>query len=207
MAIIFDIVVVIIIALCTFIGYKQGLVKSAIKILSFFIAIVVALALYKPISNIIINKTPIDDNIKNTIIEKIKPEGVEKDEEIKIEDGNALDIIGNATSTTIETLAEAFTVKIIETVTLLLIYIIVKVALKFVSALTDIITKLPILKQVNKAGGTIYGIIKGVILIYTILTVVYLMAPLLNKTVTENINKSIITKTLYNNNLILNIIT
>ena len=71
----------------------------------------------------------------------------------------------------------------------------------------DIITKLPILKQVNKAGGTIYGIIKGVILIYTILTVVYLMAPLLNKTVTENINKSIITKTLYNNNLILNIIT
>lgn len=207
MAIIFDIVVVIIIALCTFIGYKQGLVKSAIKILSFFIAIVVALALYKPISNIIINKTPIDDNIKNTIIEKIKPEGVEKDEEIKLEDGNALDIIGNATSTTIETLAEAFTVKIIETVTLLLIYIIVKVALKFVSALTDIITKLPILKQVNKAGGTIYGIIKGVILIYTILTVVYLMAPLLNKTVTENINKSIITKTLYNNNLILNIIT
>ena len=199
MAIIFDIVVVIIIALCTFIGYKQGLVKSAIKILSFFIAIVVALALYKPISNIIINKTPIDDNIKNTIIEKIKPEGVEKDEEIKLEDGNALDII--------ETLAEAFTVKIIETVTLLLIYIIVKVALKFVSALTDIITKLPILKQVNKAGGTIYGIIKGVILIYTILTVVYLMAPLLNKTVTENINKSIITKTLYNNNLILNIIT
>ena len=56
MSIIFDIAVIAIIALCTFIGYKQGLVKSAIKILSFFIAIIVAVVLYRPISNLIINK-------------------------------------------------------------------------------------------------------------------------------------------------------
>lgn len=205
MPIIFDIAVIAIIALCTFIGYKQGLVKCAVKILSFFIAIIVAFALYKPVSSIIINNTSIDDNIKNTMIEKIKPEGVEKDQEISVENNVKLYIVENST-TTIEKIADAFALKLIETVTLLLIFIILKIALKFVSALTDLITKLPLLKQVNKLGGTIYGVIKGIALVYTILAVVYLIAPLLKNTVTEDIDKSIITKTLYNNNLILNIL-
>lgn len=206
MSIIFDVIVIAIIALCTFIGYKQGLVKSAIKILSFFIAIIVAFVLYKPVSMLIINKTSIDDSIKNTMIEKIKPDGIEQDEEISLDQSTPLSILDNATNTTIEEIADAFTIKLIETGALLVIFIAVKIALKFVTALTDLITKLPILKQVNKTGGIAYGIIKGVIIVYTILAVVYLVAPLLNKSVSENIDKSYITKTLYNNNIILKII-
>ena len=117
MWIIFDIVVIAIIALCTFIGYKQGLVKSAIKILSFFIAIIVALVLYKPVSGVIINNTPIDENIKNVMIEKITPEGVESDQEIDTENGLILKIKGEATNT-IEGIADTFTVKLIKTVVL-----------------------------------------------------------------------------------------
>lgn len=203
MSVVFDIGVIAIIALCTFIGYKQGLVKSAIKILSFFIAIILAFSLYKPVSKLIINNTSIDDNIKNVMIEKIKPAGMEKEQEVNLEDNIALKIMGEATNT-IEKVAETFTIKLIETVTLLLIFLIVKIALRFVTALTDLITKLPVLKQVNKLGGTVYGIIKGIILVYTILAVVYLITPLLRNNVAEDINKSIITKVLYNNNLILN---
>ena len=205
MWIIFDAAVVAIIALSTFIGYKQGLVKSAIKILSFFIAIIVALALYKPVSAIIIKVTPIDDNIKSVIIEKITPEGIEPNQEVEIQENVALKILDGATNT-IEQIADTFAIKLIETITILLIYIIVKIALKFVTALTDLITKLPLLKQVNKAGGIIYGLIKGIVLVYTILAIVYLASPLLSKTVSDNLNKSIVTKTLYNNNIILNII-
>ncbi len=206
MAIIFDFVIIVIIALFTFLGYKQGLVKSAIKILSFFIAIIVSLVLYKPLSNVIISNTSIDDNIKNAIIEKIKPEGIEKDEEITIEGNMNFDILKGTTSNTIEGIADVFTVKLIETITLLMIFIIIKIVLRFVSVLTDIITKIPLLKQVNKLGGLIYGVLRGVILVYTILLVVYLITPLLSKTVVESIDKSIITKALYNNNIILNIL-
>ena len=205
MWIIFDIVVIAIIALCTFIGYKQGLVKSAIKILAFFIAIIVALVLYKPVSGIIIKNTSIDDNIKNAIVEKITPDGIDKNQEVAVEDEISVKILGNAKNT-IEGIADTFAVKLVETVILLLVYIIIKIALKFVTALTDLITKLPLLKQINKAGGTIYGIAKGVVLIYTILAVVYLVTPLLSNTITENIEKSIITKTLYNNNIVLNVL-
>lgn len=205
MSIIFDIGVIAIIALCTFIGYKQGLVKSAIKILSFFIAIIVAFVLYKPVSSLVINNTSIDDNIKNIMIEKIKPENLDEDQEVELEDKVALEIMGEATNT-IEEIAEAFTIKLIETTVLLLIFIIVKIGLRFVTALTDLITKLPLLKQVNRLGGTIYGIIKGLFIVYTILTLVYLATPLLQDNITDSINKSIITKALYNNNLILNVI-
>lgn len=205
MSVVFDIGAIAIIALCTFIGYKQGLVKSAIKILSFFIAIIVAFSIYKPVSKLIINNTSIDDNIKNVMIEKIKPEGMEKEQEVDVGDNVALKIMGEATNT-IEEIAETFTTKLIETVTLLVIFLIVKIALRFVTVLTDLITKLPLLKQVNKLGGTIYGIVKGIILVYVILAVVYLITPLLQKNIVEDINKSIITKTLYNNNLILNTI-
>ena len=205
MWIVFDIAVIAIIALSTFIGYKQGLVKSAIKILSFFIAIVVALVLYKPVSSVIIKNTLIDDSIKNVIMEKITPDGMQANEEVSLKENVGIKIIESATNT-IEGIADAFAIKLVETITLLLIYIIVKIALKFISALSDLITKLPLLKQINKTGGIIYGIVKGVVLVYTILAVVYLISPLLNNTVSDNIDKSIITKTIYNNNIILNLI-
>lgn len=151
MWIIFDLLIVGIIALSTFIGYKQGVVKAAIKILSFFIAIIVALALYKPVSNVIVNNTSIDDSIKNTIIEKIKPEGIESSEEIAIENTLTNKIIGKANNT-IEEIANIFSIKLIETGVLLLLYIVIRISLKFISVLADLIAKLPILKQINKTG-------------------------------------------------------
>ena len=45
MSIVLDLIVILIIALFTFIGYKQGLIKTAIKITSFFIAMIIALIL------------------------------------------------------------------------------------------------------------------------------------------------------------------
>ena len=49
MAIIIDIVIVAIIALCLFLGYRRGLTGSLLKILSFVLAIVIAFILFKPV--------------------------------------------------------------------------------------------------------------------------------------------------------------
>lgn len=205
MFILVDLIVVGIIALFTFLGYKQGLVKAAIKILSFFIAIIVALLLYKPISNVIVKNTQIDENITNTIMEKITPEGISSKDEVEMTDNLAIKLVGEATST-IEEISNAFAIKLIEVCVLLLLYIVIKIALRFILALTDIITKLPLIKQINKLGGTIYGVVKGAIMVYVILGVIYLIAPIMNKNVTGAIDKSLITKNLYNNNIILKII-
>lgn len=149
MSIIIDLILIGIVALFTFIGYKQGLVKAAIKILSFFIAIIVALTIYKPVSGIIIKNTSIDDNIKNAIVEKMGAQNSEENQEVKIEDNLTSKIVGEV-NTTVNEIATAFSIKLIETATLLLIFVLIKIALKFVTILTDLITKIPLIKQINK---------------------------------------------------------
>ena len=159
MSIVIDLIVIGLIALFTFLGYKQGLVKAAIKILSFFIAIIVALSIYKPVSGIIIKNTFIDDNIKSAIVEKIGVENEDGSQEIELDNKLTSKIVGEV-NTTIDGVATAFSIKLIETVTLLGIFILIKIALKFITILTDLITKLPLIKQVNKLRGNIIWISK-----------------------------------------------
>ena len=202
---ILDLIVILIIALFTFIGYKQGLIKSAIKIASFFIAIIIALVLFKPVSTLVINNTTIDDKIENAIIEKITPEGMKPEDEAsqatKIPQGFIVEA-----NNSIKDIANTTTIKIIEVCTVLVLYIIARIALKFVAALGDLIAKIPILKQFNKLGGTIFGLIKGLLIVYVILAVVYLISPLLKEDTSNKIEKSMLTKNMYNNNLITKII-
>lgn len=200
MPIIFDLIIIGIFALSIFIGYKQGLLKAIIKLLSFFIAIIVALVLYRPISNAIINNTLIDDNIKNVMVEKITPDNIQNTEE------NITTNLLYGAETSVEEVANTFTVNLINIVVILILFILVRIILIIVIKLTDIITKLPLLKQANKLGGSIFGVLRGVVLIYTILAVVYLISPLISNNVKEGIDKSLITSTLYNNNIILNIL-
>lgn len=205
-AIIIDLVLILIIALFTFIGYKQGLVKAAIKIFSFFIAIVIALVLYKPISNIVIENTTVDDKIKSTMVENVKINEEENTEGSNILKNNLTNKIIAGANDTMEQIAGAFTIKIIEIGVILLLYVIARIILRFISALTDLITKLPIIKQINKTGGIIYGFVKGVIIVYVLLGIIYLISPTIKSNALNEIDNTIITKQIYNNNILLKIV-
>ena len=67
MGIIVDLIIIVVVLLFIFLGYKKGLTGSLIKLLSFIIAIVVAFVLYKPVANAVIENTVIDDNIRTTL--------------------------------------------------------------------------------------------------------------------------------------------
>ena len=69
MGILMDLIIIAILVLSIIMGYKKGLTGSLIKLLSFIIAIVLAFVFYKPLANIVIENTQIDDNIKATIDE------------------------------------------------------------------------------------------------------------------------------------------
>ena len=68
MGIIVDLIIIGIILLFIGVGLKKGLAGSLIKLLSFAIALIVAVALYKPVSNAIMKNTQIDENIEQAII-------------------------------------------------------------------------------------------------------------------------------------------
>ena len=63
-----DIIVIAILALSIFLGYRKGLVELGIKLVSVIIAIVLTLILYRPITNIIINTTSLDENLEQAIL-------------------------------------------------------------------------------------------------------------------------------------------
>ena len=75
-----DIIIIGVMGLCVFFGYSRGLIKVGVRILSFVISIVIALVLYTPISNYIIEKTDIVSNLQNTINSKMS--GTEEKEEV-----------------------------------------------------------------------------------------------------------------------------
>ena len=197
---ILDLIVILVIALFTFIGYKQGLIKVAIKIASFFIAIIIALVLFKPVSTLVINNTTIDDKIENAIIEKITPEGMKPED--KVEAKNLPSGIIKNTNDSIKNIAETLTTKLIEICTILILYIVTRIVLKFIAALATLIEKIPILKQFNKLGGTVYGLVKGVLIVYVILAIIYLASPLLKENTSKKIEEARLTKMMYNNNII-----
>ena len=197
---IIDLIIIAVVLLFTFIGYKQGLVKAAIKILSFIIAFVIAVSVYKTVANVIINKTTIDEKIEAKIIAKVIPDKVE--EKIVILPNSLLE----AGQNTVQEAAKAITEKIIGVIVFIILFFGIKIVLKFVTVLADLITKLPIIKQFDKTGGIIYGFIKGVFLVVLIFAVISLASPLLNEEYIATINYSFIGSYLYNNNYLIRFI-
>lgn len=212
MGIILDIILVAIVALNIFICYKKGLVKLAVGLIAFAAAIILALILYKPVSNLIIENTEIDENIEQAIINNFSGDTQENEEVryVSVLDylQKYVDDAVNKTQTEIVTqTAGMMAVKIINVVVLIGIFIIVRAVLVLLTFISDIITSLPILKQFNEVGGILYGAIKALLIIYVVLAIVFLIICYTNNsTISEAINSSYITRFFYDHNLLLNII-
>lgn len=215
MAIIIDLIVIAILALSIFLGYKKGLIGVAFKILSFLIAIVITLILYRPVSSFIINNTNFAKNIENIIVQKLSSAEIENGE-IKEENTDLPNVvvdyintgISNAVDNTkekiVETIAKELSQTVINLIVIISIFVITRLLLLFAKVLLEAVSELPIVKQFNEAGGIIYGILRGIILIYVILTIISLILPMIDKdTILGIINDTILTKILYNNNIIL----
>ena len=66
------------------------------------------------------------------------------------------------------------------------------------------VTKLPIIKQVDKTGGIIYGLVEGIVIVYVVLAVISLLSVVIsNNVVATAVEDSYIGSLLYNNNIIL----
>lgn len=215
MQFIIDLIVIGIILLSTFLGYKKGLIGVAFKIASFIIAIIITLILFKPISNFIINNTEFAQTIENTIVQKLSTAEIENGQ-IKQENSNLPEVIVNyinvglqdtvneAKDSIVKIVARNLAETIIDIIVIIGLFIITRLLLLFAKAILEAISEIPIIKQFNKAGGILYGILRGLLLIYLTLAIISLLLPMLDKTAILNIiNNSILTKILYNNNIIL----
>ena len=219
MSIIIDAIVIGILILCIVIGYRKGLTGSLLKIISFVLALVIAFVLFKPVSTFIIDKTDWDENleqgIRDTILSSDKQEELISQEENK----NMPEVMINYINKTVEeagneakeavadATARQVAIMIINSGVWFALFLVSRIVLIFVRGLANIITNLPIIKQFDKIGGIIYGLVEAFIIIYGILAVLSFASPVVSGTgILEAVQKSFIGSVMYNNNLLLKLI-
>lgn len=211
MSLIVDLVVLGIIILCIIIGYVRGLTGSLIKIVSFVLALIVAFILFVPVSNLIIDNTQIDENLEQSIRQMIVGENQSEEENMPtaITDyigqkvGEAADSAKEAVA---DSTAEEVALTIVKAGTWVALFIVARILLILLRFITSLIAKLPVIKQFDKLGGIIYGLLEGLIIVYVLLAIISFASPMIDGEFITAIDESIVGSMLYNNNLLLKII-
>lgn len=198
MGIIIDIIIILFILASVFFGYKKGLISLAINIVAFIIAMVVTLLLYKPIGNIIINNTTIDEKLQQMIQTKIE-EFMENDDS----KDSSSKLIESAKNGLLPDTARSLSINIIYGITLIALFIIIKICLLLINSLANQVAKIPIIKQFNEIGGVLYGLLRGIIITYVILMVIQLIVTLNPKGALDNaMQESYLAKTMSSYNIL-----
>ena len=212
-----DLSILIILLLCVFLGYKRGLAKCVIKILSFVIALIVAFVFFKPVAKLIIDNTEIDDGIRNSITSVIQKD-VEEGGEVK-EDSNLptsmiehinkeiKENVENTKETVVNSVANEVSVTAVNVISWIGLFIATRLVLWIISLFTSALTELPILKQIDKIGGIVYGVLESALIVFIVFAIISFISPMIENTgLVKTINKSPVGSVLYNNNPIMRII-
>lgn len=212
MGIIVDGVLVTLLALSIFLGYKRGLVKVVFNLCAVIVAIVITFILYKPVSSFVVENTELDEVIKQAILDR----GITQKEMVTVDEGAnfekhiekyAQDAITDAKNNAVESAADMITLNAVNVIVAIGLFIVVRILLIFAKALAEILAELPIIKQCDKFGGVLYGAIVGLMCIYIILAIAFFVISINRMSeVSDIIASSFITKYLYENNIILTII-
>lgn len=198
MGLVVDIIIIALIALSTFLAYKKGLAALAIKLFGVVVAVVVTLFLYKPISNFIINTTSIDEAIQNAIMEKSYEIMKQDDKENEL----VATVMEQAKTNALNQTAKEMSIQIINLGVIVILFFGIKIALRFVTVIANKVASLPIINKFNKAGGIVYGLVRGLVIVYTCLLLIGFVAKVNQKNfLYENVNNSNIGKMMYENNV------
>lgn len=206
MSIVIDIIVIAILICSVYRGYKKGIIDVGFKIIAIIISLLIAIILYRPITNLIVNNTDIDEKIEEVIIKN----GIISDEidnkqnnenENNIEQyikKYSKDVVKETKNSVIEIASKPLAKNIIGISIIIVLFLGSRIILMILKTFTNVLSKLPVIKQLNEFGGIIYGVLAGLIVIYLLLAIVYFIEIISgNIAISEMIEKTFITKILY----------
>ena len=229
-----DVIAIAVILISAFIGYKRGLVKTAFSLLSFFVAIGVALLFYKPLATILTEKTTIDEWIierveNNSVVsgDTMEKELPQEETEVAVDvaqessQASGFTMIANTFSELPNVLVEKFDVEdikasakhafalkvselIMNLLSLIAIYLVVKITLIIAGFLLNSLMEIPVLKQVNEVLGMIVGGILGFVEMYIVFAIFTFVSSITNIAfIIDAIKASAFASVLFENNLII----
>ena len=213
-----DLIVVIIIGLMAFIGYKRGFVKTAFGMLSFIVAVILAIVFYKSFAGVLSEKTGIDEWIYETISGKVDEasksdnSNTESSDETSIKDAfnNLPEKIKNelgleeTKARAKNAIAEKAVSIGMNLISFVLIYVVARIILAIACFVRDLLMQLPALKQANEILGMLLGGVQGLFGIFAALAIIMSLTSIVNLDwLLSAIKNSLITEFLYENNFIM----
>lgn len=215
-----DVILIVVLVLNVIIGYRKGLSSIIFGFLCTFVATIIALIFFRPIGNLIIDKSPVDEFFSDGIYRMFESQDIKEGQLIEEENtkmsNQIVELINNFINEALEKTADSAltytSVKLSHLIIYLITFIIIIIALRLIFGifedLVDILVRLPILKQLNNSGGIIIGVIKGFLIIYVVFAGFAAISPVIaDLGILNMIQESKIGSVLYNDNLLLKIIS
>ena len=193
-----DAVVILIFLLCVFIGHRRGFIKTVTGIVAFLAALAVSALLCGPVAGLVYDKA-----VEPTIIETVDTQ-LEQSEGTAIEKlSNAYELlpdvvknllaqtgiedvddlaqnmpmgINTPISESVNAVVEPVLLPLLKALCSLLLFLIAYIIASIVLRVLNIVAKLPLLKQVNKALGLVGGIVSGALWALFAVTVIQVLA-------------------------------
>ena len=211
MGIIFDVIIILIIVLSIYFGYKRGIVNVGYKLIALILSLLISMVLYVPVTYFIVNNTDLDEKIEEIIIKNaVVNSEKENNENNSINDyiqKYAKDVAQGTQNSIVEASAKPISINIIRIGVMIALFILTRMILVILRICTNFITKIPILKQCNELVGLAYGILRGLVVVYGILAIMYFVITMSGAvTINEAIQTSYITKFLFENNFMLKLV-
>lgn len=175
-----DIVLLVLLALFAFYGWRSGFLKMGFGLLSFVIAIVLGKVLY-PYCSSFLRGTP----VYQSLIEMAQNHTPSK--------GDLFGLAGDV-STYLAEMA-------LNVIAFLLVVIVVKLLMAVIAKVLKLFASLPVIGLVNRLAGLAFGILEGLLVASVILAAIYVVAPLRDHPVIgREIEKSVVVRKWYLDN-------
>ena len=198
---ILDIILITLFILMMLYGYKKGCIGIVAKLISLLVAFVLAYILAEVAGNYIIGTSlgeTIETSIKNTVLGEIKNE----------DQSTVISIVQEKLNIEAEeTIVEKIIDYVFTGIGFVVVFVATRIVLWIAQKILESIFDLPVLKTFNKLGGVIASVALFLIEISILLAVVKSVSTLtFMNSVVNFIESSVITKALYDHNIITNLI-
>lgn len=202
---IIDIIIVAIVVIGGFAGYKKGLVGILVGFIGIVLSIMLGFMLQTPISDYLQKETAIGTTLTESIKTSIEKSGATENLLYKsILEATAK---GDASALTIDQSTNIITNFILKGLSFILVFMVVYIICYILQMVLNIVFDLPILNSLNKIGGVGIGVVMSLIKITILLAIISFISPIpIFNDLVKIIQNSTIGNILYTNNIIVSII-
>lgn len=229
------IVVIGIILITGIVGYYKGLIKTVLSMATIAISLVLTSMIAPEVAKILCENKSVYESVYDVVSENIDLSEITKklaqttgdnlDEAVQseilgeigmppvvkdiiIDSGNLGKFTADNSSKFAEYLYNLITGLIINASTYVMVFIIVSIVLAIVASLLNVISKLPVLKSLNRIAGAVLGVVEGFVIVWLFFILVSVLSGNeFAEKCNEDIQGNAVLTYLYDNNIIMSVVS